>query len=78
MRPFSQKMTNQLLGWYLKQQELERMECHIEQKKHINVTMNEARKNGQKADASGEVYYRSFLVGIQKRSRLQSNKKLRT
>ena len=78
MKPFSQKMTDQLLGWYQKQPESERWECHIEQKKHINVVMNEARKNGLKVEADGELYYRAFLEGISRRSRLQSNRKLRT
>ena len=78
MKPFSQKTTVQLLRWYVKQPEPERCECHVEQKTRINVVMNEARKNGQKVEADGELYYRAFLVGIQKRSRLQSNKKLRT
>lgn len=79
MRPFSQKMTNQLLGWYCKQPESERWECHIEQKRHVNVVMNEARKNGLKVEADGgELFYRAFLIGIQKRSRLQSNRKLRS
>ncbi len=78
MKPFSQKMTDKLLRWYISQPELERSECHVEQKKRINVVMNETRKNGQKPEADGELYYRAFLVGIQKRSRLQSNKKLRT
>ncbi len=78
MKPFSQKMTDKLIRWYISQPELERWNCHIEQKKHINVTMNEARKNGLKGDDDGSVYYRALLVGIQKRSRLQSNLKLRT
>lgn len=78
MKPFSQKMTDQLLRWYLNQPELERKECHVEQKKRINVVMNEARKNGLKVEADGELYYRAFLEGIQKRIRLQSNRKLRT
>ena len=78
MKPFSQKMTNQLLAWYQKQPELERWNCHVEQKKQINVVLNEARKTGQKVDDNGSLYYRAFLAGIQKRSRLQSNTKLRT
>ena len=78
MKPLSHKTADQLLGWYQKQPESERWECHTEQKKHINVIMNEARKNGLKVEADGELYYRAFLEGIQKRSRLQSNRKLRT
>ncbi len=78
MKPFSQKTTDKLLRWYINQPELERLNCHIEQKKQINVVMNEARKNGQKVDDDGSVYYRAFLTGIQKRSRMQSNLKLRT
>lgn len=78
MKSFSQKTTEQLLRWYMKQPEFERWNCHIEQKKHINVIMNEARKSGLKVGDDGSVYYRAFLIGIQKRSRLLSNQKLRT
>jgi hypothetical protein len=78
MKSLSQKTTNQLLAWYQKQLELERWNCHIEQKKQINVAMNEARKCGQKTEDDGSVYYRAFLIAIQKRSRLLSNQKLRT
>ncbi len=78
MKPFSEKTTNQLLRWYQNQPELERKECHVEQRKRINVVMNEARKEGLKVEADGELYYRALLEGIQKRSRLQSNRKLRT
>jgi hypothetical protein len=78
MKSLSQKTTNQLLAWYQKQTELERWNCHIEQKKQINVAMNEARKCELKVGDDGSVYYRAFLIGIQKRSRLQSNQKLRT
>ena len=56
MKPFSQKMTDQLLRWYLNQPELERWECHVEQTKRINVIMNDARKDGIKLEANGEVY----------------------
>ena len=78
MKPFSEKMTGQLLRWYFKQPERERWECHVEQRKRINVVMNEARKQGLKVEADGEIYYHAFLVGIQKRSRLQSNRLLKT
>jgi hypothetical protein len=78
MKPFSQKMTEKLLRWYVSQPELERWNCHVEQKKQINVVLNEARQNGLKMADDGSVYYRALLVGIQKRSRLQSNLKLRT
>lgn len=78
MRPLSQKMIEQLLRWYQNQPELERKECHVEQRKRINVVMNEARKQGLKVEADGEVYYRAFVEGIHIRSRLQSNRKLRT
>ncbi len=78
MKSFSQKTTDLLLRWYVKQPELERCECHVEQRKQINVVMNEARKSGLKIEDDGSLYYRAFLVGIQKRSRLQSNLKLRT
>ncbi len=78
MKPFSQKMTDQLLRWYLNQPELERLECHVEQKKRINVIMNDARKDGITLEANGEVYYRALLDGIKFRCRLQSNRKLKT
>lgn len=79
MKPLSPKMADQLLAWYSKQPELEREECHVEQKKRINVVMNEARKNRLKMEAAdGELYYRAFLEGIRIRSRLQSNRKLRS
>jgi len=71
-------MTNQLLGWYLKQPEIERWECHAEQMRRIRVVMNNARQQGSKIEADGELYYRALLDGIYKRSRLESNKRLRT
>lgn len=78
MRSFSKKATDKLLRWYITQPEIERGACHIEQKLRINVIMNDARKSGQKAEATGEVYYRAFLEGIRKRMRLQDNRNLRT
>ncbi len=78
MRPLSAKMIDQLLNWYLKQSELERKECHVEQRKRINVMMNGARNDGQKIEDVGELYYRAFLEGIRVRSRLHSNRRLNT
>lgn len=78
MRPFSQKTADKLLRWYLNQAEIERKECHVEQKKRINVVMNEARSKGLKVEADGELYYRAFLEAINRRCRLQSNRRLRT
>ncbi len=78
MRPFSQKTIDKLLRWYVNQPEIERWECHVAQRQRVNVIMNEARKQGQKIEATGEIYYRAFLDGINKRIRLQSNRRLRT
>ena len=77
MRPFSQKTVERLLRWYITQPEAERHECHAEQKQRINVIMNEARKQGQKVEANGDIYYRAFLFGIDKRCRLQDNRRLK-
>lgn len=77
MRPFSEQTIRKLLSWYQKQPEIERRECHVLQKKQINVIMNDARKRGEKVEDSGDVYYRAFLWGIDRRMRLQDNRRLR-
>lgn len=77
MRPFSQQTINKLLSWYQKQPEIERRECHVLQKKQINVIMNDARQRGEKVEDNGEVYYRAFLWGIDRRMRLGDNRRLK-
>jgi hypothetical protein len=78
MRPFSEQTTKKLLSWYQKQPEIERKECHVLQRQQVNVIMNGARKRGEKIEDNGEVYYRAFLWGIDKRMRLRENRRLKS
>ncbi|WP_157039938.1 hypothetical protein [Pelobacter propionicus] len=42
------------------------------------MMMNDARKRGEKVEDSGDVYYRAFIWGIERRMRLQDNRRLKS
>lgn len=77
MRPFSQKTADKLLRWYISQPEVERWECHVEQRRRIQFLQNEARKGGDKLEPDGKLQYQAFLFGIDRRHRLHSNERLK-
>ena len=77
MRPFSQKTAERLIKWYLAQPEAERWECHVEQRRRLQVVLNELRRQGGKAEPDGKMQYQAFLFGIDKRCRLHDNRRLK-
>ncbi|NJD39674.1 MAG: hypothetical protein FIA89_15335 [Geobacter sp.] len=66
-----------MIRWYGAQPVAERHACHAEHKQIITRMLNDARSNGTRLEADGELSYGAFLLALDNRSRLLDGGRLK-